>query len=209
MSRPPTIDASYLGQGFSREKEGFYAEFYPDGQLKHFGFYEDGSCERYTGLYLEHGKERGKTKYSANGFYEEYTGGAAQRFDWWSDNEEPRRLSFERWVQEWIETIYQTVPFACSFCGLRQKDVTTLVSSSHGHFICDGCTEQCMEMIIENRVLGRSLRGSQGEGYCDFCGKGQGEVDQLVTSEEGVRICDACVEVAVQIVSPDDESEAE
>ena len=51
------IDASYLPGGYTTGvREGLVAAFYPDGQLKHLGYYTDGSCASHWALYLDQGK---------------------------------------------------------------------------------------------------------------------------------------------------------
>ena len=41
---------------------------------------------------------------------------------------------------------------------------------------------------------------SQNKHHCAFCGRGEGEVDLLIPSPEGVCICNECVEVCTQIL---------
>ena len=36
--------------------------------------------------------------------------------------------------------------------------------------------------------------------HCSFCGRGEGEVELLIPSPEGVFICNDCVEVCTQIL---------
>jgi len=37
--------------------------------------------------------------------------------------------------------------------------------------------------------------------FCSFCGKGDCEVGSMITGEEGVFICNECVELAVDIIN--------
>ena len=49
------IDKSILPADFNtdRAEDGFYAEFYEDGQLAHYGYYVDGQLDDRWALYLE------------------------------------------------------------------------------------------------------------------------------------------------------------
>src|SRR5688572_12381111 len=49
------IDKSFLPEGYTTDKaeDGFYAEFYEDGQLAHYGFYTDGELDDRWAIYLE------------------------------------------------------------------------------------------------------------------------------------------------------------
>ena len=107
------IDASYLPAGYQTErKEGLYAEFYPDGQLKHFGFYMKGNCRDTWALYLKQGIPEGKVE-KANGLgstpdYILYERGGWEMFNHMIDHDDFNPMDWEAWVKKEIEKIRKT-----------------------------------------------------------------------------------------------------
>ncbi len=89
----------------SDHKDGYYAEFYGNGQLRHFGFYRGGEPDNWT-LNLEEGKEEGEARLEAGSGgtpdYELYRNGTYEAFNAWSDNSPARPKLFKVWVEEWI-----------------------------------------------------------------------------------------------------------
>lgn len=106
------IDKTYIPVKYSTtDKKGYYAEFYANGQLKHFSFYENGNCDNSWALYLEKGNDEGKIRlengYGGTADFELYGDGSYERFDAWSDSSPSREMPYEDWVNKWIKTIAQ------------------------------------------------------------------------------------------------------
>lgn len=102
------LNRTLLPSGVSfEEKDGLYAEIFPDGQLAHFGYYENGKPVRWT-LTFEHGVERATALFhegDAPGDREEYRDGAMESFNPWSDSTPPVRIAYHLWVRTWIDNI--------------------------------------------------------------------------------------------------------
>ncbi len=90
--------------------DGFYAEFFDDGQLKHFGCYYKGQCELGWRLELERGIEQGKalTGHNDPPDSEVYSSGKYNTYNSWTDNEGPTVMSYKNWVTRWIKRIVNT-----------------------------------------------------------------------------------------------------
>lgn len=104
------LDSKLLPEGVSTDlRDGLFAEFYPDGQLKHFGDYIDGSCGHAYALYLDHGVESGQAVLAegsgGSADSNRYSDGTAEQFDAWSDNSPARPIEFRKWVTQWIASI--------------------------------------------------------------------------------------------------------
>src|SRR5262249_30638875 len=88
---------------------GLFADCYPDGQLRHLGFYSEGSCDGSWALYLEHGVAQGKAilvlGLGGTPDYEIYKDGTAERFDPWSDNSPAYPVPYRKWVEGWIGSL--------------------------------------------------------------------------------------------------------
>ncbi len=135
------IDPSFLPAGYSTtERDGLYAEFYEDGQLRHLGYYEDGAlADRSWALYLERGR-RGRVERTTTWRYNE----SIEREAGVSDEEH-----FEEWVKQWIRTIYGGAGqyhLYCSFCGKSQQEVARLIAGPFV-YICNECVQFCNEVL--------------------------------------------------------------
>ncbi|MBY0547068.1 MAG: hypothetical protein K2W95_07230 [Candidatus Obscuribacterales bacterium] len=98
--------------------QGFFAEFYPDGQLKLFTHCFNGSSDHSWRLELKHAAESGvahagSKMYSA---FESYDNGYSSHCDGWNDDP-PAAADFQVWVHSWINKIVQQQLAA------RQRDV--------------------------------------------------------------------------------------
>jgi len=111
MKKTPKINKSLLHPGYSRtKKEGHYAEFYPDGQLKHFGYYPNGSSIGNWLLTLAHGKEEGQAvRLNADGSIQEgyiFKDGAEKYvYGRGLDRHVPISMPFLKFVRHWITEI--------------------------------------------------------------------------------------------------------
>lgn len=102
------IDANFLPEDYrTDEKEGLYVEFYPDGQVKHVGFYIGGNCRDNWALYLEQGKPRGRAiRENGSGGApdkEVYKDGVVELFSAFED--EPHERDWATWARKWIYDI--------------------------------------------------------------------------------------------------------
>lgn len=111
MKNTPKINKSMLGAGYNKTKKvGYYAEFYPDGQLKHFGYYPNGSAVGNWQLNLAHAKEEGQAvRLNADGSTQEgyiYNDGAEKYvYGRGLERKAPVAMPFVRFVQQWITEI--------------------------------------------------------------------------------------------------------
>ena len=146
------IDKSLLPDDYTTDKneDGFYAEFHEDGQLAHYGFYEDGELDDRWALYLEpegNGAFVQKTVTvdfmleeegdSHNGHHPELT-----------QEEEDEYVEF---AKQWIARIHEdsaSPPPRCSFCEKSAQEVHKLIAGPMTS-ICDECIEFCQEILTE------------------------------------------------------------
>ncbi len=121
------------GTSFSK-REGLFADFYEDGQLKHLGIYQNGTCEDYYALNLKHGVEEGKAEL-VNGSggtsdYNIYKNGTAEQFDAWSDNSRARAIGFRDWVTTWVDALAKHA--GVMLANRQQADDTKERIAAHG-----------------------------------------------------------------------------
>lgn len=120
-----------LPPGYSTtEKHGLYAEFGPDGRLRHYGNYSEGQPRGWI-LHLD----------GSTGFAERHD---RDEFD------DDAEVSFEDWVEGWITSIHDKAisKLACSFCGKKQDEVRKLIAGP-SVYICNECIELCSEILAE------------------------------------------------------------
>ncbi len=150
------IDASLLKPGYSTDqKEGFYAEFYPNGQLSHFGYYTNGKPKGWV-LTLAQGSLNAQVEIFRGGknIVISYPQGLAVTEKRRMLEESTEEERFCHWVKSYIKQIYDDAEFglACSFCGQDQHEVQMLIAGP-GVYICDDCVTICNEIIKESSSL--------------------------------------------------------
>jgi ATP-dependent protease Clp ATPase subunit len=109
--------------------------------------------------------------------------------------------------------------FHCSFCGKRRREVFKLVSGPRV-FICSECTARCVHILEKVKAAeatgailddedAKEVQPSKGDEklHCSFCGKSARDVEKLIAGPE-VFICDACVEISVEIIEEEKEEKA-
>jgi hypothetical protein len=149
------IDKSFLPSDYntSKDEDGFYAEFYDDGQLAHYGYYSDGELDDRWALYLEpegNGAFAQRTvtidftveedSDSSNGHHAELTPEEEQEY---SD-----------FVEQWIKRIHDDgdqPPPRCSFCEKSSHEVRKLIAGTTTN-ICDECVQFCQEILAEEEA---------------------------------------------------------
>jgi len=171
------LNKSLLPHGTSTtQKAGYYAVFFSDGQLQHFGCYQNGLCDYGWHLELEHGAESGRAQLNSGSGgtpdCEIYIRGQYSPVGAWSTNDRPVPLSYQEWVVGWIKKIVdaekqnkqsrQTVPTSSSspVAGVATgpwpptkegakipKAKTSVLDSVAGAFPCPNCTGKTMQII--------------------------------------------------------------
>jgi hypothetical protein len=147
------IDASFLRPGYQTEqKEGFYAEFNPAGQLIHFGYYQDGKPQTFV-LYLTPEELQGRVEN-----IKEFSLEQARDRGWDDGDYESGRTSndadlFRFWVEDQIRDIYESTDtrLRCSFCGKTQSEVEKLIAGPQV-YICNECIQLCNEILEEEKL---------------------------------------------------------
>jgi len=140
------IDANLLKPGYQTlEKNGLYAEFHPDGQLSHLGYYVKGQPKGWT-LTLNPDQYQGRIERNDRAEYPDTDAILAAE----TDPEETQALQaeFVEWVERWIDQIYRetTHEQVCSFCEKTQAEVQTLIAGPEV-YICNECVELCHEIL--------------------------------------------------------------
>jgi hypothetical protein len=117
---------------------------------------------------------------------------------------------------------------ACSFCGKTQKEVRKLIAGPGFVAICETCTSKAGQVLetgkvaatplssikpVPQPVAGNVLTGVLADpAKCSFCGKGRHQVAGLAmaagTITAGVRICDECLALCVEIIADTLDSES-
>jgi hypothetical protein len=142
------IDASLLRPGYHHHKDGFYAEFAADGQLIHFGYYENGQPQGWV-IDLDPQQRRGQAQWvqafsdeqehvsSDDGTEDDPDGAIAGEAD-----------AFRFWVEAQIQAIYDARDYAprCSFCEKNQSEVAKLIAGPQV-YICNECIGLCNEIL--------------------------------------------------------------
>ena len=146
------IDRTFVPTDYntSKEEDGFYAEFYEDGQLAHYGYYTDGELDDRWALFLEpegNGafaqrtvtaefvvEEEGE---NTNGHHAELT-----------PEEEAEYVEF---VEHWIKRVHDdgdSPQPRCSFCEKTSQEVNKLIAGPTT-YICDECINFCQEILAQ------------------------------------------------------------
>src|SRR5579883_55887 len=126
------IDKSIIPGTFNTDKseDGFYAEFYPDGQLAHYGYYIDGNLDDRWSLFLE---PEGNGAFARRILISEFT--AEESGD--SHNGQHAELTakeeeeFADFVESWVARIHEDAENStprCSFCNKSPKEVKRLIA---------------------------------------------------------------------------------
>jgi ClpX C4-type zinc finger len=146
------IDKTDLPGGYTTDKteDGFYAEFHEDGQLAHYGYYEEGELDDRWALYLEaegNGAFAQKTVTIDFTVEEEETSNNGHHTELTAQEEE----EYVEFAKRWIERIHEDgtePPPRCSFCEKAPQEVRKLIAGPNS-FICDECVEFCQEILAE------------------------------------------------------------
>jgi hypothetical protein len=146
------IDKSLLPGDFNtdKEKDGFYAEFYEDGQLAHYGYYLEGELDDRWALYLEP---------EGNGAFAQRTVTAEFAVDEEGDNHNGQHVQLTpeeeeeycTFVEHWLTRIHEDgsePPPRCSFCEKSSQEVRKLIAGPTT-YICDECVQFCQEILSE------------------------------------------------------------
>lgn len=158
-SQTMIIDASFLKPGYrTNRKEQFYAEFYPDGKLAHFGYYINKKPYCCT-ISLSQDSLNAKVEFikGEQTIVIAYPDGIVTEPSF-AQEQSTESERFRRWVESYIRRIYDDVDgMACSFCGRNHKQVEALISGPMMHigndyvrlFICNDCVKLCNEILEE------------------------------------------------------------
>jgi hypothetical protein len=145
------IDKSILPEGYNTDKseDGFYAEFYDDGQLAHYGYYVDGELDDRWALHIEEG--------TMVAFAQRIITVGLETQEEASNNGHGKDLSaqqeeeFVEFIEHWVERItadnFNLLP-RCSFCEKTASEVPKLIAGPNS-FICNECVELCNEILAE------------------------------------------------------------
>jgi hypothetical protein len=149
------IDKTALPEDYNttKDEDGFYAEFFEDGQLAHYGYYMDGELDDRWALYLEpdgNGAFSQRTVtvdfvvedegHSNNGHHPELT----------PEEEE----EFTQFIQHWVDRIHEDGPSItprCSFCEKTANEVKKLIEGPTT-YICDECVNFCQQILSEEAM---------------------------------------------------------
>ncbi|MBN1688417.1 MAG: hypothetical protein JW893_04895 [Candidatus Omnitrophica bacterium] len=101
------IDANYLPKGYSTDqKERYYAEFYPDGQLKFYGFFIKGDETPSFYLKLPFKEQKGSClDGKAN---HEYKNGLDVQSHGYFDDGKDECIEWEDWIKRCVQSIYES-----------------------------------------------------------------------------------------------------
>ncbi len=127
----------------SDQKNGWYADFYPDGQLKEYGNYVDGICVGWS-IHLGHNDGTAWVEY-----HDRRTFPDQARHSTFMDLTE-KEEAFELWVAAQMDAIIEkaVVLNRCSFCHKRDNEVRKLITGP-GVMICEQCVELCSDICSE------------------------------------------------------------
>jgi hypothetical protein len=146
------VDRSYVPAGFneSKDEDGFYAEFYEDGQLAHYGFYEGGELDDRWALFLEpegNGAFAQRTIINEFSVEEEADSQNGHHVDLTPEEEQ----EYVEFVEQWLHRIHEDgdapVP-RCSFCEKTSQEVRKLIAGPTS-YICDECVQFCQDILAE------------------------------------------------------------
>lgn len=85
------------------------------------------------------------------------------------------------------------------------KDTFSTIKKKRGEKMSTGeeVTQEVYSMVDKARKYDDLLhlqKSPDDKLYCSFCHRSQYEVDQLITAEDGVAICNNCVQECVQVI---------
>jgi len=143
------IDKSILPEGYTTDKDedGFYAEFYEDGQLAHYAYYVDGELDDRWALYVAEGTCQATVQRNVVVSYEteEEESNNGHRHELSEEQED----EFSEFVQHWVARIHEDkenpMP-RCSFCEKTSFEVRKLIAGPVS-YICNECVELCQEIL--------------------------------------------------------------
>jgi hypothetical protein len=149
------VDRTYIPGEYNtnKDEEGFYAEFYEDGQLAHYGFYTEGELDDRWALFLE---PEGNGAFAQRSFTAEFA--VEEEAD--SSNGHHAELTPEEeqeyvgFVEHWLKRIHEdkdAPPPRCSFCDKTAQEVRKLIAGPTS-FICDECVNFCQEILSEEEA---------------------------------------------------------
>lgn len=133
------LDAKALHGVYSTtRRDGLYAEFYPDGSLKLYGYFvnaPNGTSLRRMALSISHG--------GTEASLEDMT---LSQFP--DDGDVRDAEALDEWAEGWIGEIERAAAGvrSCSFCQKRQDEVRKLIAGPT-QYICDECVKQCAEIL--------------------------------------------------------------
>ena len=90
---------------------------------------------------------------------------------------------------------------ACSFCGKKRSQITTLIAGPRVH-ICSECVKRYASQRIDQEIVARVDKRSSLSGQaltCSFCVKPSNEVSRMMRGDEAT-ICEHCVEICGEIL---------
>ena len=91
----------------------------------------------------------------------------------------------------WLECREKDWPIGsqhCSFCG-KKRDEWLRMFAVEKVSICEECVELCVESLAKQAVP-----------RCGFCGKTSDQVKWLITGNDDMAICEACVGVCQKVL---------
>jgi hypothetical protein len=149
------LDKEILPSDYStdRTEDGFVAEFHDDGQLLHYGYYQEGEIDDRWSLYVEE---------DASGAYAERLmtvkfNRSDDEFNHNGHGEKPRtpeeEEEFAEFVQYWVDRIHEdaAAPLPrCAFCDKSAGEVQRLIEGNKT-CICNECVQFCYEILIEDQ----------------------------------------------------------
>lgn len=148
------IDNSFIPPDYNTDKDedGFYAEFYEDGQLAHYGFYIEGELDDRWAIFLEpegNGAFAQRTQIAEFTSEEEGDNTNGHHAELTPEEEQEYTDFIEHWVHRIHEDAATPLP-RCSFCEKGSQEVRKLIAGPTS-YICDECVEFCQEILVEER----------------------------------------------------------
>ena len=117
---------------------------------------------------------------------EVYSRGRWERFDAWSDNQRPQRLSWSRWTRRAATAVMGRI--GCLLCGQPLSREPAKAHLADGH-LCAACWDHVREASPTPR------QWPLGERSCGACGRAFRD-DEPLHEGAGGKVCPACVDAA-------------
>lgn len=91
--------------------------------------------------------------------------------------------------------------YICSFCAKNQDEVQRLIGGPGGVFVCNECIARFSNGSAEEQstIAAISIKSKTNSSRCSFCGKQEKQVQRLVEGNNGVNICDECIDLCLEI----------